>query len=126
MKKISTFIFAVVLVIALTACNGGKKAAAPTEEPVKIEVVEEVVAPEPAAPALSPAEMLKNFQAYAKEYGEAFNNISRNPRKYTELSSQSQKKVAEMEQIKSQLNARQLQDYQKALDIIVNVNKGGR
>ena len=129
MKKISTSIFIVVLVIIFTACDGGKKAQTPAEEPAKIEVVEAVVAPEPpelAAPALSPAEMLKNFQAYAKEYGEAFNSIARNPRKFTELSGQSQKKVAEMEGIKSQLNARQQQDYQKALDIVINVNKGGR
>ena len=122
MKKIFAFLFTVVLVISFTACDGAKKTKAPAEEPVK----SEVVAPEPETPALSPTEMLKAFQEYAKAYGEAFNNISKDPRKFSELSKQSQKQVTDMEKIKSELNAKQLQEYQKALDIILKVNKGGK
>jgi len=126
MKKISASICAVVLVMAFTACGGGTKAKAPAEEPVKTEVVEEVVAPEPAAPALSPAEMLKNFQEYAKTYGEAFNNVSKDPKKYSELAGQSKNRVEEMEKIKESLNKKQLEEYQKSLDIVLKVNRGGK
>jgi hypothetical protein len=127
MKKIFTFLFTIVLAIVFTACGGGEKAKAPAEEPVKSEVVvEKVAAPEPVAPTLSPAEMLKNFQTYAKEYGEAFNGLPKTAAKFSQLAAQSPKKVSEMEQIKDRLNTRQLQDYQKALDIVAKVNRRGK
>jgi len=128
MKKISAFFLVLVLAIAFTACEGAKKPNAPAEEPVKSDSTEQVVAPqpEPAAPTLSPAEMLKNFQVYAKAYGEAFNNIENDPKKFTDLSGQYRQKIDEMEQIKSQLNPTQLQAYQKAIDIIIKVNRGGK
>jgi hypothetical protein len=127
MKKIFIILIAAISVIAISACSGSKKSETSAQEPANNEPVETVVAPaEPEAPALSPAEMLKNFQDYAREYGEAFNNLSRNPRRFSELSGQSQKRVAEMEAIKDQLNARQQQDYQRAFDLIVRVNSGGR
>ena len=129
MKKISVFLFTAVLIIAFTACTGAKKSDAPVENPAANDSIEQAAASEPsepAAPVLSPTEMLKEFQAYAKAYGEAFNNISKDPKKYTELSGQSQKRVTEMEQIKGELNARQLQDYQKARDLVIKINNGGK
>jgi len=125
MKKISAILFTAILVMAFVACNGAKKTEAPAENPVKNDTVVQV-APEPAAPQLSPAEMLKDFQTYVKTYGEAYNNIAKDPKKFIELSGQSQKRVADMEQIKSQLNATQMQAYQKALDLVIKINKGGK
>jgi hypothetical protein len=131
MKKISVFLVSAALFIAFTACDGAKTTKATAEQPVKADTIAPAVTPSPAAtdsvaPAKSPADMLKDFQAYAKAYGEAFNNLSKSPAKYTELSGKSQKMVADMEKIKTQLNPRQLQDYQKALDIILKVNRGGK
>jgi len=134
MKKIFLFFVSAILMIAFTACNGSKKSEA-SAEAVKTDSVtnvapvaaqDSVAAAVPAAPAASPADMLKNFQAFAKSYGEAFNSIVKNPQKFTELSGQYKQKIADMEQIKDQLNARQLQDYKKALDIIIKVNRGGK
>jgi len=130
MKKISVFLLSFVLVIAFTACNRTKNTKAPAEEPVKTVVAEKVEEPAPPppppAPVLSPAEMLKDFQAYAKAYGEAFNNIAKDLKKYQELAKESQKRVADMEKIKDKLNAKQKQDYQKSLDIVLKVNRGGK
>ena len=131
MKKISLFLFTAILMIAFTACTGAKKTDAPAEQPVKTDSVAQVAATEPApaepaAPALSPAEVLKNFQAYAKSYGEAFNNLTKNPKKFSELSKQYKDRIDEMEKIKGELNKKQLADYQKALDIIFKVNRGGK
>jgi len=130
MKKISVFFVTAILLIAFTACSGAKKNEAPAEQPVKsdsttvqITVSDPVT---PAAPALSPAEMLKNFQDYVKAYGDAYNNIAKDPKKFTDLSGQSQQKVTEMEQIKSQLNPAQLQAYQKAVNLLIKINKGGK
>jgi predicted flap endonuclease-1-like 5' DNA nuclease len=126
MKKISAFLFTIVLVISFTACGGEKKAKAPAEESVNSATVEVATEPEPVAPSLSPAEMLKNFQTYAKEYREAFNGLPRTVTKYSQLAAQSQKNVTEMEKIKGGLNARQQQDYQQALEIVIKVNRGGK
>jgi len=130
MKKIYVFLLSFVLVMAFTACNRTKNTKAPVVEPVKTEVVEKKVeepAPEPPpAPVLKPAEMLKEFQAYAKAYGEAFNNMAKDLKKYQELAKESRKRVADMEKIKDQLNAKQKQDYQKSLDIVLKVNRGGK
>jgi len=126
MKKFFTFVSAIVLFIAFTACGGGKKTEAPAEAPVKTEVVEEAVVTEPAAPALPPAEMLKEFQAFAKAYGEAYNNKVKDPKKYAEMIKLYQKQVSDMEKIKGELNAKQAQDYQKALKIIIDANTGGK
>jgi len=136
MKKISVFFVTAILMIAFTACNGAKKSEAPAEQQtVKTDSVtnvapaaaqDSVAAATPVAPALKPADMLKNFQAYVKAYGEAYNNITKDPKKFTDLSGQSQQKVSEMEQIKSQLNPAQLQAYQKAVDLLIKINKGGK
>jgi len=135
MKKISVFFVTAILMIAFTACNGAKKSEAPAEQPATTDSVtnvapavaqDSVAATVPAAPAVSPADMLKNFQAFAKTYGDAFNNIVKDPQKFTDLTGQYKQKVDEMEQIKSQLNPAQLQAYQKALNIIIKVNSGGK
>jgi hypothetical protein len=130
-KKISVFLVTAIFVIAFTSCTGAKKTEVPAEQPVKADTIAAAVTPPPAAtdsvaPTKSPADMLKDFQAYAKAYGEAFNNIAKDPAKYSDLAGQSQKRVSAMEQIKDQLNPKQLQDYKKACDIIINVNKGGK
>jgi len=128
MKKNFLYLVTIVSVIVFTACSGSTKSDTPAKEPVKVDTVKTVAAPEPVAPTptLTPAEMLKSFQDYAKAYGEAFNNIAKSPQKYSELAGQSQKRVNDMEQIKSQLTKKQLQDYQKALDIILKVNSVGK
>jgi len=133
MKKVSIFFVTAILMVAFAACNGAKKTDAPAEQqPVKTDSVTNVA---PAAaqdsiaaaiPALKPADMLKNFQAYVKAYGEAYNSIAKDPKKFTDLATQSQQKVAEMEQIKGQLNQVQLQAYQKAVDLLIKINKGGK
>jgi hypothetical protein len=48
------------------------------------------------------------------------------PQKFKELSSQYQIKIEEMEKIKSQLNEKQQKEYQKAIELIIKVNKGGK
>jgi len=133
MKKIFVFLFVAIFTIAFTSCNGAKKTEAPAQQPVKSDTVAVVATPQPAAadsvakvPVKKPAEMLKDFQAYAKAYGEAYNNIAKDPAKYSNLAAQSQKMVADMEQIKSQLNPAQLQAYKKACDLIIKINKGGK
>ncbi|GHT46997.1 hypothetical protein FACS189440_06290 [Bacteroidia bacterium] len=123
MKKISMILFAAVLMIAFAACNGTKK----TEE---VAIVEEAVVetPAPETPAYvepTPAEALKAFQDFAKEYGEAFNNITKDPQKYSKLAGQVQQKVADLERIKVDLTPQQVKDYEKALKIITDVSSGG-
>ncbi|MDR0866316.1 MAG: hypothetical protein LBO74_15505 [Candidatus Symbiothrix sp.] len=128
MKKISMILFAVVLMVSFTACNGAKK----TEEAVQTEVVDEATqvttATEEAAAYVepTPAESLKAFQAFAKEYGEAFNNLTKDPGKYTKLAAQVQQKVADMERVKVNLKPNEIKDYEKALKIITDVSAGGK
>jgi hypothetical protein len=124
MKKISMILFAVVLMVSFAACNGAKKEN-PTET-VETETVDETVAPEtPAYVEPAPAEVLKAFQEFAKEYGEAFNNITKDPGKYSKLASQVQEKVADMERLKVNLTPAQIKDYERALKIITDVSSGG-
>ncbi len=126
MKKIFMILFAVVLMVSFAACNGGKKAEEAAET-IETEVVEEVATPEaPAYVEPTPAEALKAFQEFAKEYGEAYNNITKDPQKYTKLASQVQGKVADMERLKIDLTPAQLKEYERALKIITDVNTGGK
>ena len=127
MKKITVLLVTAIFMIAFTACSGAKKTEAPVEEPVKTEVTEVVETTEvQEAPVLTPAEMLKSFQEYAKAYGEAFNNISKDHKKFSELSKQSTTRVEEMEKIKGELNKKQLADYELCKEIILKVNRGGK
>ena len=124
MKKIFMTLFAAVLMVSFAACGGGKKA----EEAVEI-IETEVVEEAPVAPAYvepTPAEALKAFEEFAKEFGEAYNNITRDPQKYTRLAGQVQGKVADMERLKVDLTPAQLKTYERALKIITDVVSGGR
>jgi hypothetical protein len=126
MQKISISLFIAVLMISFAACSGAKKAEEPAEV-IEKEVVEEFKAPEtPPVVELTPAEALKQFQDYAKEYAEAYNNVAKNPQKYQKLASQMQQKVADIERLKVDFNKKQLQEYQKAVELITKVNKFGK
>ncbi|GHT20470.1 hypothetical protein AGMMS4957_07480 [Bacteroidia bacterium] len=120
MKTKSILILAA-LTVSLAACNKSKSTEA---VPVNVVTVEEVV-PEPETPAVDPAVALKEFKAFAKSYGEAFNNITKNPGNYSKLAGQVQSKVAEIEAIKENFTPAQLKEYDKALKIIKDVNSGG-
>jgi len=126
MKKILTFLISVFFIIAFTACNGTKKTEAPAAAPIKSDSIAQVASTDSVVPTKSPADMLKDFQDYVKSYGDAFNNSAKDPQKYITLAGQSQKRVAAMDQVKDQLTPAQLQDYQKARDLIIKINKGGK
>jgi hypothetical protein len=122
MKKIFLMLTVTALTISFVACNGTKKA----EDPANVPATETVQQEEQSEATLvepTPSEALKAFQAFAKEYGEAFNNIMKDPQKYTQLASLVQGKVADMERIKTQLTVKELKDYEKALKIITDVSK---
>lgn len=123
MKKISMIIFTAALLTAFAACSGEKKAPEAGDERTPEVVVEEV---KQEIPAVKPDEALKTFQAYAKEYAEAFNNITKDPAKFSKLAGQLQDKVNEMENVKASFNKKQLADYQKARDLINKVNTVGK
>lgn len=121
MKKISMILFATLLLASFSACKGDKKA----EEAVQ--ATEVVAPPVEEAPAIvpTPAEALKAFQAFAKEYGEAFNNLTKDPQKFQKLAGEVQQKIADMERLRVDLTPAQVKDYEKALKIITDVNSGG-
>jgi hypothetical protein len=124
MKKISMILFAISLLVSFTACKGDKKA----EEAVQETVTEEVAPPVEETPALvepTPAEALKAFQAFAKEYGEAFNNLTKDPQKFQKLAGELQQKVADIERKRADLTPEQVKAYEKARKIIIDVNSGG-
>jgi CHASE3 domain sensor protein len=124
MKKTLFIFLAVATTWLFTACTGVKKTEeAPATEPEKTEVQPVVETPAPVE--LAPAEMLKAFQAFAKEYGEAYNNVVKDPQKYTTLASQVQEKMADMERIKGKLTTSQIKEYDKAMRIIRDVSAGG-
>ncbi|MDR2682422.1 MAG: hypothetical protein LBB64_00955 [Dysgonamonadaceae bacterium] len=123
MKKISMILFATLLLVSFSACKGDKKA----EEAVQEPATEIVAPPVEEAPAIvpTPAEALKAFQAFAKEYGEAFNNLTKDPQKFQKLAGEVQQKIADMERLRVDLTPAQVKDYEKALKIITDVNSGG-
>ena len=119
MKKISMILFVTVLLLSFTACKGDKKAAEATE--TEAPVAEET----PPVVEPTPAEALKAFQVFAKEYGEAFNNISKDPQKYSKLAGQVQGKVADMARYQVDFTPAQKKEFDKAMKIINDVNSGG-
>ena len=125
MKQISLILFAAVLMVSFAACNDAKKAnETPTES---APVVEDVVAPqEEVTPPVTktPEESLKDFEAYVKEYAEAYNNKTKDIKKYQTLAMRSQQEVADLERIKIDFNAKQLKRYEKAKESIVKINSG--
>ena len=125
MKKISMIFFVTVLLLSFTACKGDKKAEEGQAE-TTTEVVEEPVAEEtPVVAEPTPAEALKAFVAYAKEYGEAFNNLSKDPQKYQKLAGELQLKVADINRYKIDFTPAQQKEYEKAMKIISDVSSGG-
>jgi ABC-type glycerol-3-phosphate transport system substrate-binding protein len=128
MKKFSMILFAAAMTVAFAACSGGKK------EETKAQEQPAATAPAPADSTKvaevpqeeDPATALKAFIAYAKEYAEAHNNIAKDPNKYTKLARQSQQKVADMERLKEKFTKKQVEEYQKALDVIKKVNTAGK
>ncbi|MDR3340244.1 MAG: hypothetical protein LBT25_09185 [Candidatus Symbiothrix sp.] len=126
MKKMSILLFTVALMVSLAACNGAKKTEAPAEV-IESDPVELVAEPEtPPAVQKAPAVVLKEFQAFAKEYATAFNNAAKDPQKFMELANQVSQKITDAEQIKDELNSKQQKEFQKAKDLIIKVNKGGQ
>ncbi|GHT46256.1 hypothetical protein AGMMS49965_23720 [Bacteroidia bacterium] len=95
MKTKSILILAA-LTVSLAACNKSKSKEV---VPVNVVTVEEVV-PEPETPAVDPAVALKEFKAFAKSYGEAFNNITKNPGNYSKLAGQVQSKWLKLRQLR--------------------------
>jgi hypothetical protein len=131
MKKICMIITSVALITSFAACSQAKKDENKVKEAVEsvatetAKAVEEVK--EEVIPAdVKPNEALKAFQAYVKEYAESFNNITKDPAKFSKLAGQLQGKVAEIEKIKSTFSKRQLEDYQKARELINKVNNAGK
>jgi len=130
MKKICMIIFSVALLTSFAACSGAKK-----EENKEVKEAVEAVAPdttqaqaavEATVPDVKPDEAIKAFQAFVKDYATAFNNITKDPGKFSTLAGQLQDKVTAMEKIKSTFTKKQLADYQAARDIINNVNTAGK
>ncbi|MDR1682831.1 MAG: hypothetical protein LBS25_05545 [Candidatus Symbiothrix sp.] len=131
MKKIATILFAAGIMTAFTACQQAKKAEEKVEttateavEEVKAEVQAAVETPA-AEPEIKPADALKAFQAFAKEYAEAYNNIAKNPVKYTQLAGQYRQKIADVEKVKDKFTPAQVKAFEKSLQIIKDVNSGG-
>jgi len=126
MKKIGMILFALVLFVSFSACNGGSKKAEQEEVVEETIVVVDEVVPQEEVVEKTPAEVLKAFSEFAKEYAEAFNGLPKTITKYQELAKQSQEMIAEVSRAKDGFNAKQLKEYEKALELISNVNKGGK
>lgn len=125
MKRNVLFLFATALFVSFAACSGGSKKTEQQEKAVEaVETVTET--PEPTYVAPTPEEALKAFEAYAKEYAEAFNNMLKDPQKFQKLAGQSQEKVADMERLKIDFTPAQLKKYEAARDIVNKINSGGK
>ena len=128
MKKICMIIFSVTLFASFAACSQAKKDADTVKEAVESVVVPEVTEAiaEEVTPEVKPDEAIKAFKAFAKEYGDALNNIKKDPAKFMKLANQVNEKVAAMERIKSTFSKKQLADYEAARDLINQVNTAGK
>jgi hypothetical protein len=130
MKRIGMMMFAVVLIASFAACSQTKKGENEVKDAVESAAVEttqvvEEMKQEAVPEDVKPDEAIKAFQAFAKEYGEAFNNITKDPAKFSALAGQLAEKVAAMEKIKSGFSKKQAADYQSARDLINKVNTAG-
>jgi hypothetical protein len=125
MKKTPMILFAALLLVSFAACKGDKKIESAVEEPATELLATPAAEEAPAVAEITPAEALKAFQAYAKEYGESFNNLTKDPQKFQKLSTEYTQKIADMERIKADLTPAQVKSYEKALKIITDVNSGG-
>lgn len=123
MKKISLLLMAAVVMIGLSACNKEKSAPAneaPATEEAVVVVEEEVV--EEIVPAKSPAELLKEFETYVKDYADAFNNLTKDPAKYSKLAAQSTQWAKDMAAVKDQLTDKEKKKYEKLLQSLKDIN----
>jgi cell shape-determining protein MreC len=122
MKKTLLFLLVAAWMVSFVACGEKKKV---EEAPVTTDVVAET----PAAPVeevkIAPADALKAFSQYAKEYGEAFNNLSKDPQKYTTLALQVNKQLEEIAKYKGDFTPKELKEYERSLKIIKDVSAGG-
>ncbi|GAP72005.1 hypothetical protein SAMD00024442_21_56 [Candidatus Symbiothrix dinenymphae] len=138
--KAKSILLVAAVAMSLAACNKTKKADSASECCAKDTTTaccakkdtaaccakkDSIACAKAEAPAVVPAVALKEFKALAKSYGEAFNNISKNPKKFQELAVQVQTKAAEIASISDQLKPAQLKEYEKALKLIAEVNAGG-
>jgi len=130
MKKFSAILLAAALTVAFAACSGSKKeeAKAPeTPESTVVTPTDSATVQEQAVPQEeNPAESLKAFAAFVKEFAEAHNNVAKDPNKYTKLARQVQQKVADMERLKEKFTKKQEADYQKSLDLLKQVTTGNK
>ena len=125
MKKILVILVAGALMVSFTACNKNTQKTEEAAAPATEVVVEEAIVETPVVAEPTPAEALKAFQEFAKEYGESFNNMMKDPQKFQKLAGQLQQKLADMERYKVDLTDKQIKEYDKALKIITDVNSGG-
>ncbi|MDL2222613.1 hypothetical protein LJB98_00765 [Bacteroidales bacterium OttesenSCG-928-M11] len=121
MKKNLLVLLAAIVLVGLSACS--KEKAVETEKTTdQVEVVVEDVVEEEVAPTKTPAELLKEFDAYVKEYADAFNNITKDPVKYSKLAAQSQQWVKDMAAVKDQLTEKELKSYERVMENLKKVN----
>ncbi|MDR0799339.1 MAG: hypothetical protein LBN18_06245 [Dysgonamonadaceae bacterium] len=125
MKKSFLGVCVVALMLAFVACKDAKKAEAVVEETVVEAVDPAKVEPAVEAVKVAPADALKAFKEYAKSYGEAYNNIAKDPQKFSQLATQLQTQSAEIEKYKADFTPAQLKEYERALKIIIDANTGG-
>ncbi len=128
MKK-SLLFLAVALTVSFAACNKTEKASDNQEAAPQTEVVElqtntetEVITEEPAAPTKTPEEILKGFEQFINEYAEANNNKVKDIKKYQELAKQSGEWAKEVNSIRGELDKKQTERLNKALENLTKIN----
>jgi len=127
------YLFIAAITVSFAACSGGKKAETPAEKAspeTEITAVDSIVGEAEITVKTveeeNPAEALKAFEKFAKDYAEAFNNLAKDPVKFQKLSQQLQEKYADMERLKVKFDKKQSEAYAKAVELITTVNKGGK
>ena len=111
--------------ISFAACKDAKKAEEVVNSTTTETVETEEIAPVEEAVKLTPAEALKAFKDYAKAYGEAYNNIVKDPQKFNELVGQFNAQKAEIDKYTADFTSAQTKEYERALKIIIDANTGG-
>jgi predicted lipid-binding transport protein (Tim44 family) len=124
MKKIFVLIFAAAVLVSFESCKKEAKQVedAATEAVQKVEetATEAAEAVEEAVPEVTPAEALKAFQAYAKEYGDAFNK--KDFAKLSKLGKTFNEELKKVQPYVEQFTAKQKKDYDFSLNILKEVN----
>lgn len=127
MKNVIVSLLVVVLMAPFAACSGGKKEESGSQKPANTEKIAAPVEKETVIPQEeNPAEALKAFETYAKEFADAHNNVLKDPQKYQKLARQAQEKIADLERLKVQFDKKQEADYKRSLDVVMKVLKGGK